>query len=106
MLFYVYIAFRLDGSPCYVGKGKGKRYLSHLRRSHNPWLRRIVAKAGGAIPIVVIRSGLSEPEAFEIEVALIRAIGRKGSGPLVNMTDGGEGVAGRDRSIRGFEGLS
>ena len=95
-IYYIYVAFRpRDGSPCYVGKGQGKRWRMHLRKSHNPWLRRIVAKANGDIPIVVIRSGLTEAEAFEIEIALIKAIGRKkDGGPLVNMTDGGEGISG------------
>lgn len=103
--FYVYVVFRIDGSPCYVGKGKtqkfqclDRRYI-HLRRSHNQWLRRIVSKEG-EVPIVTIRSGLSEPEAFEIEIALIKAIGRHPNGPLVNMTDGGDGLVGLSAETR------
>jgi hypothetical protein len=93
-IFYIYVVFRKSGVPCYIGKGKGNRWKNHLSKSHNRHLRRIVAKEGN-IPIVVIRSGLTETEAFEIEIALIKAIGRQiHGGPLVNQTDGGEGVSG------------
>ena len=45
------------------------------------------------IPKLRVRENLTEDEAFETEIALILAIGRadRGSGPLTNMTDGGEG---------------
>jgi hypothetical protein len=50
----------------------------------------------GEIPKVKLRQGLSEKGALESEVALIAAIGRidLGTGPLTNMTDGGEGMVG------------
>jgi hypothetical protein len=103
-LFYIYIAFRpWDGSPCYVGKGMGRRWRTHLSKSHNKQLRGIVSKAGGEIPIVVIRSGLSEPESFVIEMAFIKAIGRYPHGPLVNHTDGGEGMTGYKQSADTIE---
>lgn len=94
--FYVYVKFRpWNCVPCYVGKGHGKRAFSHEAKSHNPHLERIIRKAGGELPTVFPREGLTEAEAFETEVALIKAIGRKkNGGPLVNMTDGGEGVSG------------
>lgn len=99
--FYVYALFRpWDGSPFYIGKGRGRRWLHHERRSYRPnrMIDAIVRKAarlGLDIPKVKIRSGLTEPEAFEIEIALIAAIGRKDrGGPLVNMTNGGEGPTG------------
>lgn len=93
--FYVYIWFRpWDGSPCNVGKGRGKRYREWWRPS-NPRLVAIIRKAGGSLPSVIIRDGLTEAEAFETERALIAAIGRKeNGGPLANLTDGGEGVSG------------
>jgi hypothetical protein len=94
--FYVYAYFRPDtGQPCYIGKGRGKRWLEHIKCSSNPRLRNIITKFGSNIPHVKLRGGLSEADAFEIEVALIKAIGRGDKGPLVNLTDGGEGQTGR-----------
>jgi len=50
----------------------------------------------GEIPKIKVRENLSEDEAFTVEVALIAAIGRQdlGRGPLLNLTDGGEGATG------------
>jgi len=99
-IFYVYVAFRpWDGSPCYVGKGKGNRWRRHFRTSPNQNLANIIKKAGGTIPTVIIRSHLLEEEAFEIERAFIKAICRKAhGGPLVNLTDGGDGPSGARHS--------
>lgn len=93
--YYVYLWFRIDGSPLYVGKGKGQRWLARNRR-HNPQLCRTIAKYGDRLPIVKIRENLDHGAACEIEAALIRAIGRAdlGLGPLVNLTDGGDGAPG------------
>lgn len=93
--FYVYVCFRPDtAEPCYVGKGRGRRWQDHNKnRSANPRLRNIVKKYG-ELPCVKIRVGLTELEAFTIETAFIRAIGRGNDGPLVNLTDGGEGSTG------------
>jgi hypothetical protein len=92
---YVYVIFRLDGSPCYVGKGCGKRWKLHAKNARNPHLRNIYQSAGGDLPIIKVREGLSHDKACDTEVALIKAIGRKGNGgPLTNMTDGGDGVRG------------
>ena len=95
-LFYVYVCFRTDGSPCYVGKGKGNRAATSYKKTKNVYLRRIVSRCGGELPTVIIRSGLAEAEAFAIERAFIAAIGRRdlGLGPLANRTDGGEGLSG------------
>jgi hypothetical protein len=93
-VYHVYVYFRPTGIPCYVGKGYGDRWKTHLRRTHNLHLSRIIAKAGRDIPVVVVRDDLTNEQACEIEMALIKAIGRGKSGPLVNLTDGGEGMSG------------
>lgn len=94
--FYVYVYFRPNGVPCYVGKGRGRRWLAHLAKSPNRHLTAIIKASGGDLPILKIREGLTDSEAFLIEVAFINAIGRKANGgPLVNQTDGGDGSAGR-----------
>lgn len=95
---YVYLISRTDGTPCYVGKGKGERWRSHGKRTHNPHLARIYAKYG-ELPVVKLRDGLTDAEAMAFEIQMIAAIGRlKNGGPLVNMTDGGEGVVGHVRT--------
>lgn len=101
--FYVYVLFRpWDGSPFYVGKGRGNRWMEHAagrKNTRNRRLLRIFNKAKKLdldVPRVKVRDGLTEPEAFAIESALIAAIGRRDrvGGPLANLTDGGEGASG------------
>lgn len=96
--FYVYALFRPDGDVCYIGKGSGNRIGRHfaLKRHHrNRHLARIIAAAGGELPAVILHAGLDEPTAFAYERAFIQAIGRVANGgPLVNLTDGGEGPSG------------
>lgn len=98
--FYVYVIFRPNGVPCYVGKGQGGRWRAHVKNSHNMHLLRIYALADRKLPIVKIREDLSEAAAFETEIALISAMGRadRGNGPLVNLTDGGDGASGHTKS--------
>jgi len=100
-MFYVYVIFRPNGLPCYVGKGRGKRFMQHFRPGplslhHNRHLAAIIRAAGGRLPVSIIREALTNDQAIETEMALIAAIGRRctGTGPLVNLTDGGEGNAG------------
>jgi hypothetical protein len=91
--YYVYGVFRPSGIPMYIGHGCGDRWKRHDRkRTQNPHFAAILDQAGGDLPTVIIRSGLTKSEACEIEIALIKAIGREiNGGPLVNLTDGGDG---------------
>lgn len=93
--FYVYAYFRLDGSPCYIGKGKGNRWRHQGKSGRNLHFRRICeqAKKGGQnLPCEKLADGISEQEALALEMFFIAAIGRRidGSGPLVNLSIGGE----------------
>jgi hypothetical protein len=97
--FYVYVYFRLDGSPCYVGKGHGRRWENFTDRRHNKRLSGLIKQSGGILPSVKAREGLTEKEAFETEVALIAVIGRSPYGLLLNMTDGGDGATGAKRTL-------
>lgn len=93
--FYVYVIFRENGEPCYVGKGCRGRWKTHVTKSHNLHLQHIYAKAAVELPVVKVREGLTDDGACTTEMALIAAIGReKSGGPLVNLTDGGDGTAG------------
>jgi len=102
-VFYVYVLFRPDGRPCYIGKGKGNRWLCHERyETSNLHLKRIIKNAGGELPKVKLYERLTEQRAFELEVELIKYIGReKDNGPLVNLTDGGDGVSGGENHWNG-----
>lgn len=48
---------------------------------------------GSVVPKLKLLEGLSDEHAKQIERDLIRLIGRFPKGPLVNLTDGGDGVA-------------
>ena len=98
-VYYVYVLFRWDGVPFYIGKGKKDRIAAHLsparlnKKSHKNNIIKKTITLVGEVPSVKIRSNLTEAKAHQIEIALIAAIGRAPSGPLVNGTDGGEGMS-------------
>ncbi len=94
--FYVYLIFRPNWIPCYIGKGHGRRWLMHFRKCYNPHLAAIIAKAGGWLPIIKLDENLTGRKAEKLEKRYIKIIGREmRGGPLVNQTDGGDGVVGR-----------
>jgi Mor family transcriptional regulator len=88
----VYKHTRMDnGLPFYIGIGKTiKRAKS--KRERNKYWHNIVNKYGYNIEI--LHTNISWEEACELEKKYIKQYGRTdlGLGPLVNMTDGGEGV--------------
>ena len=97
---YVYVLFRADGTPFYVGKGRATRWGDHERdarlglhpRLHRLNIIREMFRAGFKdIPKVKIAEGLTHQESLSREIAIIAAIGRYPDGPLVNQTPGGDG---------------
>ena len=85
--YYVYLYLREDGSPYYVGKGKGRRaYTKDRNVKRPPTDDRII------IPL----QNLTEEQAFANEKDFISFFGRKdnNTGILWNFTDGGEGKSG------------
>lgn len=93
--FYVYLIRRPNGVPCYVGKGTRRRFRLTPRVTTNLHLRRIYAAAGGSLQTDIIENNLTNSEALELEIFLIGEIGRAArGGPLVNLTDGGDGKLG------------
>jgi hypothetical protein len=92
--FYVYVIFKPDGVPCYVGKGCRGRWKQHVKNSHNKSLRDLF-KANPNLEIRKVHKSLTNEEAVAIEMQLIASIGRvEFGGTLVNLTNGGEGTTG------------
>ena len=95
---YTYLYLRKDGTPYYVGKGRGKRAFA---KTH-----------GVSVPVrarIVLQHWASDAEALEMEQWWIRFFGRKdiGTGILRNLTDGGEATpnltpAAKERQVAGF----
>jgi hypothetical protein len=101
-IYYVYVLFDWRGIPRYVGKGKEgtKREDVHERKTdiYNQSKNEFIEQTWimlEELPKVRIRENLSEAEAFLIEISFIAALGRIDlrKGPLVNMTNGGDGTS-------------
>jgi hypothetical protein len=109
---YVYGLFRPDtGQIFYVGMGRGERAWQHqaTRKRGRGHKDNIICKmiddlGYSDIPVVILREGLSQQEAIDLEIALIYAIGRHPHGPLVNATKGGEGWKDGDLSPEFLKG--
>ena len=87
-MFYTYMWLRENGTPYYVGKGKDNRAYKKKDHRHMP---------PPAINRIVFYIALDEADAFAMEELLVWYYGRKdlGTGCLRNLTDGGEGPAGK-----------
>ena len=98
--FYVYGHYKPDSDiPFYIGKGYGKRSRHKIGRNKH-W-HNIVNKYSYRVEIMY--NNLTEAQAFDLEKEFIKRFGRAdlGCGPLVNMTDGGEGMGGEKNPFYG-----
>jgi len=87
--YYVYMYLREDGTPYYIGKGKGNRAY----RKHRSGMR---VKVPPKDRIIFALKNLTERQAFDNEREFIKWYGRKdnNTGILRNLTNGGEGPSG------------
>ena len=83
--YYTYAYLREDGTPYYIGKGKGKRAYERHSVNKPPRDR-----------ILFLKKNMTEDESFKHEIYMIFVLGRKdlGTGMLRNRTDGGQGPSG------------
>lgn len=97
--YYVYgLIDPRDNQYFYIGKGKGKRYLSHLKPKKFDFnyakLERIksIQNSGLDIKIEVLFPNLDEETAFELERLIIYKLGREvlNEGILTNLNPGGK----------------
>lgn len=96
--FYVYVLFDFCGIPRYIGKGRNNRWLEHERYTdpNNTLKNEFIERTWiilGEIPKIKVREDLTQDEAFALEIILISLIGRLDikTGPLTNLTAGGDG---------------
>ncbi|WP_440870646.1 GIY-YIG nuclease family protein [Vannielia litorea] len=98
--FYVYVLARPEGTPFYVGKGKGDRIFQHEAEALNPTkcshklnLIRSIHQRGEGLRYSIAGHFSCEEACLKEEERLVSLYGRHdlGLGPLTNQIDGGAG---------------
>ena len=99
--FYVYYLIDpTNEKPFYVGKGHGYSSARHLHEKsgnkHKYYTIKKIIKENKTPLIIKLMCNIDEKCAFCFERFMISLIGRRdiNSGPLTNLTDGGEGTSG------------
>jgi hypothetical protein len=95
--YYTYTYLREDGTPFYIGRGRGRRAFRKHRVGPPPRDR-----------ILFLKTGLTYSESVKHEIYMIAVFGRKdnGTGILRNLTDGGEGTLNHIQSTEHTEKIS
>lgn len=97
--WYIYRHLKPCGEVFYIGIGQTKNYKrAYSKHNRNTFWKNVVSKYGYEVQI--IKTKLSHHDVCELEILLIDWYGRKdlGTGRLVNLTNGGEGVIGFQQS--------
>lgn len=92
--YYVYMLLNEKNQPFYVGKGKNNRVFEHIKCalkedvSNNKYdkIREIEAE-GGKVQHSIVRHGLSEDTAFDVETALLDTL-KLLEVPVTNLVSG------------------
>ena len=101
--FYVYGLFvSNERLPFYIGKGTGDRLHCHAHESRRgntlPVYNKIrkLTRTGYSYDAKILCAGMAEDDALELEELTIATVGRRDlkKGPLMNLTDGGDGRSG------------
>ena len=102
---YIYDDLEFDYEPFYIGQGKNNRCYAGLKYGGSPYKKYKINKIliGGFEPkMIKMYENLEYEFAIKLEIELILKIGRDdlGKGPLVNLTDGGEGTLNMSQIIK------
>lgn len=101
---YEYGNYSFDYEPFYIGKGFSSRIFYHLKCKGKNYLKNKIISdllKINKVPIIYkIVENLTNEESLTKEIEIISKIGRLmlDSGPLTNLTDGGEGSIGYKQS--------
>ncbi len=105
-----YESYEFEYEPFYIGISKRKsRPHDHFKYSETTTnfkvsiIKKIMSSGWTPADIIqIFKTGLTKDSAIELEINLIKTIGRRcyDNGPLVNLTDGGEGMFNPSPSLR------
>jgi group I intron endonuclease len=93
---FYYDDFVFEYEPFYIGKGTDNRDYHTMFDRHNSFKKnkiKSLKKKNIQVLSIKVCENLNEKESFDLEVTLIKKIGRRDLelGPLTNLTDGGDG---------------
>lgn len=102
---YIYDDLEFEYEPFYIGQGTKHRCYSGLKNGGSFYKKNKInkiIKAGFEPKILKIYENLEFETAIKLEIEIISKIGRSdlGKGPLVNLTDGGEGTINVSNNIK------